>query len=491
MPDTVTTVTTEAEEHPAAAVRHNASFLSRLTTGTGAFNILGHRRWYYIVSSTLIVLSLLFILVRGFHLGIDFVGGTRLTFQPPQPAATADVERVFQDSTGVEGTVQTVGTQNTIQISSAQLSANQTVAAKTALTTAFHPAGGVSDAAVSGTWGAEISQRALLAVLIFLVGVGAFIWIRYERRVAVGAVASVIHDLIITAGIYAAVGFEVAPATVIGLLTILGFSLYDTVVVYDKVQENAKGLLSLTRRTYPEAANLAVNQTLMRSINTSLIALLPVAGLLTAGVAILGSGTLKDLSLVLLVGMLVGAYSSVFVAVPLAVTLKTREPAIKTHTAKVLAKRRAEGIVVDADGDPVGRKGGALVGAAATVATLSDTPVRQVDPDTGRPVVSAPKPGAKPVRPGKPTAGAKPITAAKPVAPTKRTATAKPVTPTAPVITTAAPVDAKSAPSVGSLPEVGALPELGSLPPKPPVRAGSTPARTSGKAARPTGKRGR
>ena len=125
-------------------------------------------------------------------------------------------------------------------------------------------------------------------MVVFLVAVAGFLWIRYERRVAVGAVVSVLHDLIITAGIYSLFGFEVTPATVIGLLTILGFSLYDTVVVFDKVQENTKGLTSLTRRTYPEAANLAVNQTLMRSINTSLIALLPVAGLLVAGVAILG-----------------------------------------------------------------------------------------------------------------------------------------------------------------------------------------------------------
>ena len=143
----------------------------------------------------------------------------------------------------------------------------------------------------------------------------------------------------------------------IGLLTILGFSLYDTVVVYDKVQENTKGLTSLTRRTYTEAANLAINQTLMRSINTSLIALLPVAGLLVAGVAILGSGTLKDLALVMLIGMLVGAYSSVFIAVPLAVDLKIRDPMIRAHTARVLAKRKAEGLMVDADGDPIRRIG--------------------------------------------------------------------------------------------------------------------------------------
>ena len=201
-------------------------------------------------------------------------------------------------------------------------------------------------------------------MVVFLVAVAAFLWIRYEKRMAVGAVVSVLHDLIITAGIYSLSGFEVTPATVIGLLTILGFSLYDTVVVYDKVQENTKGLTSLNRRTYPEAANLAVNQTLMRSINTSLIALLPVAGLLVAGVVILGSGTLKDLSLVMLIGMIVGAYSSVFIAVPIAVDLKLRDPLIKAHTARVMAKRKAEGLIVDADGDPIRRIGTPQTAAA-------------------------------------------------------------------------------------------------------------------------------
>jgi preprotein translocase subunit SecF len=192
--------------------------------------------------------------------------------------------------------------------------------------------------------------------------------------------------------------------------------LYDTVVVYDKVQENTKGLTSLTRRTYPEAANLAINQTLMRSINTSLIALLPVAGLLVAGVVILGSGTLKDLSLVMLIGMLIGAYSSVFLAVPVAVDLKLRDPLIKAHTARVLAKRKAEGLVVDADGDPIGRvpgvsppskkqragrTGGAASSAAASSGVVTATPSTPVQPLATSTLTpgAAPKPGAKPVRP--------------------------------------------------------------------------------------------
>lgn len=384
-----------------------AGFVSRLSTGTGAFNILGPRRIYYIVSTALVVGSILLIVFRGFQYGIDFAGGTTLTFEPAGGAASVSTTQVAQtvtSATGVEvDAVQTVGSQ--IQVTSASLDVGQVVAAKAAVNEAFSPPGGVSDSAVSETWGAEILQRALLGVIVFLIAVAAFLWWRYEKRMAAGAVVSVLHDLIITAGIYALVGFEVTPSTVIGLLTILGFSLYDTVVVYDKVQENTKGLTSLNRRTYTEAANLAINQTLMRSINTSLIALLPVAGLLVAGVAILGSGTLKDLALVMLIGMLVGAYSSVFVAVPIAVDLKLRDPAIRTHTARVLAKRKAEGLIVDADGDPIGRVGGTTGGpsstggdAAPAAAAASGVAVATaVRPDLNP--GAAPKPGVKPVRP--------------------------------------------------------------------------------------------
>ncbi|MET0865037.1 MAG: protein translocase subunit SecF [Nakamurella sp.] len=387
-----------------------AGFISKLTTGTGAFNILGRRKIYYLVSTILVVASILLIVFRGFQFGIDFAGGTTLVFQPNegQTVSTTEVAQVVTSATGIEpDAVQTVGTQ--IQVSSATLNIDQVVAAKGAITQAYAPTGGVSDSAVSETWGSEISQRALLAVLVFLVAVAAFLWIRYEKRMAAGAVVSVLHDLIITAGIYSLVGFEVTPSTVIGLLTILGFSLYDTVVVYDKVQENTKGLTSLNRRTYPEAANLAVNQTLMRSINTSLIALLPVAGLLVAGVVILGSGTLKDLSLVMLIGMLVGAYSSVFIAVPIAVDLKLRDPVIKSHTQRVFAKRKAEGLIVDPDGDPIRR-----VSRPTDSSTPQPVRVRQPAVASNLKPGAAPKPGVKPVRPVGKTSGSGSSPAAKP-----------------------------------------------------------------------------
>jgi preprotein translocase subunit SecF len=389
-----------------AATRHHNVF-SRLSTGTGAFNVIGHRKSYYIFSSTLIVLSILFMIVRGFNLSIDFVGGTQLTFHPPTSDLSHEkVTTAIFDAIGVE-TESVINVGSNIQVTMPSLTASQVTDTKEALTKAFDLPAAVSDSAVSGTWGSQISTRALIAVLVFLVAVAAFIWIRYESRVAVGAVVSVLHDLVVAAGVYAVVGFEVAPATVIGLLTILGFSLYDTVVVYDKVEENSKGLTSLLRRTYPEAANLAINQTLMRSINTSLIALLPVAGLLTAGVVILGSGTLKDLSLIMLVGMLVGAYSSVFLAVPMAVDLKMREPTMRSHAHRVLAKRRSEGLIVDADGDPIAR-------VAVDSETADSAPVHRSMPGVqaapASPLLkpgSGPLPGVKPVRPtGKAKVGA-------------------------------------------------------------------------------------
>jgi preprotein translocase subunit SecF len=412
MTDEPNAVSTVADPPSAAGGKaRSAGFWVRLSTGTGAFNVLGRRRWYYIVSTALVVASILFIVFRGFQFGIDFAGGTTLEFQPAdgQPVSTSEVAAVVTTATGVEpDAVQTVGSR--IQVSTAALSAEQVTAARDALVQQFNPTGGVSDSAVSETWGSEISERALLAVLVFLVAVAAFLWIRYERRVAVGAVVSTLHDVIVTAGIYSLVGFEVTPATVIGLLTILGFSLYDTVVVYDKVQENTKGLTSLTRRTYTEAANLAINQTLMRSINTSLIALLPVAGLLVAGVAILGSGTLKDLALVMLIGMLVGAYSSVFIAVPLAVDLKIRDPVIRAHTNRVLAKRKSDGLVVDADGDPIGWLPDAegLRRAQAVAAARSEAATREAAVAAGTATLApgaAPRPGAKPVRPSGKSAG--------------------------------------------------------------------------------------
>ena len=489
---------------------HSGSFVSRLTTGTGAFDLVGRRRYYYMFSGFLVVASILLILLRGFHLGTDFAGGTTFSFVPSAGAAqvsNTEVTKVLDQAIGagkVE-TVQTLGGR-TVQATLASLQESEVKAGQLALAKAFTPTGGVTGVSasdVSSSWGAQISNRAILAVIIFLIAVGLFIWFRYEKRVAIGAVVSTLHDVLVTAGVYALTGFEVTPATVIGLLTILGFSLYDSVVVYDKVQENSKGLTSLLRRTYPESANLAVNQTIMRSLNTSLIALLPVAGLLVAGIAVLGGGTLKDLALVLLVGMLVGAYSSIFVAVPIAVDLKIREPVIRQHTARVLAKRRADGLIVDADGDPVGRK--TLPGFQS--ARFSSGVVRA--PNGGLKAGAAPKPGVKPQRPVRPVKGPKPATAPlKPIA--ARPAAAGSTPPPAgstPLAAERTPLATGSTPlAAGSTPLAAASTPLAASDashasasatrqPAAPADLGKAsagkPRRQSAKVARPTGKRGR
>jgi preprotein translocase subunit SecF len=201
----------------------------------------------------------------------------------------------------------------------------------------------LNPSSVGSSWGRSITVKAIQGLIIFLIAVIAYISLRFEFKMAIAAIVALLHDLIITAGIYSLVGFEVTPSTVIAVLTILGFSLYDTVVVFDKVRENTARMGSTSTVTYSEAANTAVNQTLMRSINTSLIALMPVAALLFIGAGVLGAGTLKDLALAQFVGLAAGAYSSIFIATPLLADMKEREPRFRSIAAKVARQREARG----------------------------------------------------------------------------------------------------------------------------------------------------
>ncbi|WP_433869436.1 protein translocase subunit SecF [Saccharopolyspora sp. CA-218241] len=329
------------------------SIFHRLYTGTGAFDIIGKRARWYVSLGLLVLICLGAVGFKGFNLGIDFEGGTKI--QMPAVGAQGPIEddevrASFEEALGQPAeTVQTVGAgdSQSIQIRTESLDAAEVSQVKEALFADLRPLdvqgqpnpAVISDSAVSGTWGGEITQQALIALGVFLVLVTVFLAFYFERWMAVAALASLLHDVVVTAGIYSLIGFEVTPSTVIGLLTILGFSLYDTVVVFDKVKENTRGLLSTTRRTYAEAANLAVNQTLARSINTSVIALLPVAGLLVVGSGLLGVGVLRDLALVQLIGMLAGVISSILLATPLLVDFKERDPKYREHAAKVLARR--------------------------------------------------------------------------------------------------------------------------------------------------------
>lgn len=347
-PATTTTATTTAAGDTSPAAGPDSLF-TRLYTGTGAFGIVPHRRRFYVLTSVIVAICLASILLRGFTFGIDFTGGTKLTM----PAGDIDKDRVatvVEDSLGQEPqTVQIVGSgaARIVEIETSFLTSDEIRATKNALFEEFQPvtADGqtsveaIGDSARSESWGGQVTQKALIALVVFLIVVFGYIAFRFEWRMAAAAIAALLFDVVTTAGIYSIVGFEVTPATVIGLLTILGFSLYDTVVVFDKVEENTRGLRHTARRTYAEEANLGVNQTLMRSIHTTVIGVLPLLALVVIAVWILGVGTLLDLAIVQMVGIVTGTFSSVFLATPLLVSLKERDPVIKRQTAKVLARR--------------------------------------------------------------------------------------------------------------------------------------------------------
>jgi preprotein translocase subunit SecF len=329
------------------------SRLDSLYRGNGGIDIVGRSKTWYAVFGVALIICILSMVIRGFNFGIDFEGGTSVQLPAVGangPIDTAQVEQAYVGALGFPATSVQVAGQGataTVLIRSESLGVGQVVALREALFDRFQPlgAGGVpdpnaiSDSAVSASWGGEITQQALIALAVFLVLVTIYLSFYFERRMALAALIALANDIIITAGVYSLVGFEVSPATVIGLLTILGFSLYDTVVVFDKVRENTRGLLGLTRRTYAEAANLAVNQTLMRSLNTSLIAALPLIGLFVIGVVLLGVGVLGDLALVQLVGTIIGAASSVLLATPIVVDLAMRDKRWMAQAEKVAARR--------------------------------------------------------------------------------------------------------------------------------------------------------
>jgi len=335
-------------DETAAALPHH-SFLSRLYTGTGAFEVVGRRRLWYAVGGFLVAIAIASILIRGFTFGIDFKGGTTMSM-PRGDATVSQVEQVFRQALGHDPESVVVvgsGSSATVQIRSEALTNDKTAKLRNALFDKFAPKGvdgqpskkAISDSAVSSTWGGQITKKAVIALVVFLVLVSLYITVRYERYMAISALTTMCFDLTVTAGVYSLVGFEVTPATVIGLLTILGFSLYDTVIVFDKVEENTHAFQHTNRRTFAEWANLAINQTFMRSINTSLISVLPVLALMVVAVWLLGVGTLKDLALVQLVGIIVGTYSSIFFATPLLVTLRERTDLVRTHNRRVLRRR--------------------------------------------------------------------------------------------------------------------------------------------------------
>jgi preprotein translocase subunit SecF len=313
----------------------------RLYTGETSFNIVGNAKRWYVVSALFTLLSIGALALQGLHLGIEFKGGSAYTFT----STTASVEEA---RTAVEGAgisseliVQKVG-DTKIRVQTGSLTNAQSDAVESVIVSTFGVSAESIDTQIIGpSWGKEITKKALYGLIAFLIVIMLFLAMAFEPKMAIAAIIAVVHDVFITVGIYALVGFDVTPATVIGFLTILGYSLYDTVVVFDKVRENTRSITSTSKQTYTQATNLAVNQTLVRSINTSVIALIPVGSILFVGAGLLGAGTLKDLSLALFIGMIVGAYSSIFIAPPVLAQLREKEPAMIALAKRVQARGSA------------------------------------------------------------------------------------------------------------------------------------------------------
>lgn len=316
----------------------------RLYRGETSVDFIGKRKIWYSISGLLILASALTLFTQGLHLGIEFKGGSSFTITSAN-ASVQTAETALRDAGITSQTIiQKVGNDK-IRIQTDALSSAEQNSVESSLSSKFNVTVDSIDSQIIGpSWGEEITRKALYGLFGFLIVVMLYLAMAFESKMAIAAIISVVHDVFITVGIYALVGFEVTPATVIGFLTILGYSLYDTVVVFDKVRENTKGIAASGKSTYSQAANLAVNQTLVRSFNTSLIALLPVGSILFVGAGLLGAGTLKDLSLALFIGLATGTYSSIFIATPILAVLREREPAMQA-LAKRVGSRGEKGSV--------------------------------------------------------------------------------------------------------------------------------------------------
>jgi preprotein translocase subunit SecF len=314
---------------------------AKLYRGEVSINFVGRQRLWYTISGLILLVSIVALLVRGLDFSVDFKGGAIFTFSSPS-SSLSQVQNAVE-SGGVSGAIvqQThTGDKVVWEIQTKALTGPQTVALEKDLSASLGVnTDNITVKTVGPLWGSQISAKAAEALIAFLIVLVIYLSIAFEWKMAVAAFIALIHDLVIATGVYALAGFQVSPATVIGLLTILGYSLYDTVVVFDKVRENTAGLLGGARSTYSQAANLALNQTLVRSINTSVIALLPVTAILIVSTALLGANNeLEELALVLFVGMLSGTYSSIFIATPVLADLKEREPQYQALTKRVAVR---------------------------------------------------------------------------------------------------------------------------------------------------------
>ncbi|MEU6231029.1 protein translocase subunit SecF [Streptomyces sp. NPDC047042] len=311
---------------------------ARLHRGEIGYDFVGKRFIWYGISILITITAILGLTVRGLNMGIEFEGGAVFTTEKTS-TSVSQAEKYAEEASGHDAIVQKLGNGGLrIQISGIDTGKSDKIKKDLAKNLNVE-AEKINADLVGPSWGDQVANKAWQGLVIFMILVVIYLAIAFEWRMAVAALVALIHDITITVGIYALVGFEVTPGTVIGLLTILGYSLYDTVVVFDSLKEQTKDITKQTRYTYSEIADRSINGTLVRSINTTVVALLPVAGLLFIGGGVLGAGMLNDISLSLFVGLAAGAYSSIFIATPLVADLKEREPQMKALKKRVLAKR--------------------------------------------------------------------------------------------------------------------------------------------------------
>ncbi|MDT0442801.1 protein translocase subunit SecF [Streptomyces johnsoniae] len=325
---------------------------ARLYRGEVGFDFVAKRKIWYAFSILITIVAFAGLGVRGLHMGVEFEGGAVFTTEGTE-VSVEEAREVAEDASGSQALVQTLGDDGAMRIQVSGLGTDQSNETRAALAEALGvPTEDLNAELIGPSWGSQIANQAWQGLAIFLVLVVIYLAIAFEWRMALAALIALVHDLTITVGVYAIVGFEVTPGTVIGLLTILGYSLYDTVVVFDGLKETTKHFTKQTRHTYSELANRSLNGTLVRSINTSVVALLPVGALLFIGGGALGGGMLNDIALSLFVGLTAGAYSSIMIATPLVADFKKREPTIRVQDRKVLARRakRAEDGRDDEDG---------------------------------------------------------------------------------------------------------------------------------------------
>jgi preprotein translocase subunit SecF len=303
------------------------------------FNIIQRRRRWFVLSGSAILVSIIALVFLGLNYSIDFTGGTLIEYRISNDVTVEQVRDLLgQDPYARESAeVQIVGGDQ-VSIRTSALT-DLTAGERTQLFEALAEQAGISPDDISAqvvgpTWGEQISRQAVIGLVVVLLAITLYITLRFEWKMAVGAMVAMVHDVLITAGVYALTGREVSPPTVIAILTILGFSLYDTVVIFDKVKENTESTALLGKDTYEGVANYSMNQVLMRSVNTSLVVVLPILSLL-----LFGGDTLKDFAFAMLVGVVTGAYSSIFVATPILVMLKEREPKYQQLRARLESRQ--------------------------------------------------------------------------------------------------------------------------------------------------------